>query len=474
MAMKRWALLLLLFACASGCGEDTAGPDAAQQPEQPPPAKPDTDQSSHAYRRPTGNLEASRRLGIDVPLKAGDTTLVALAERLKREAGLEVKFDWQGLEEVGITPTSSIQVKAGTASAERVLSMALYLLTPDAGPVYPTYMIVDGVVVVGTNASLVQQLPQVNWPTRGKPGTPEGESDAVNHKLNAVVKLPGDNLSLEQVFSAITQATGLGFDVGWRNLEIVGIDRDTLVMMNLPSLSARQLLDAAIRQVSTDAFDDDKAGYTVRDGVIVVTTLRELDKHTETRVYDVRDLVERPYGPALRQVYKDDPFALELLDRYDLIWTAKAQAQNPSTPPTPAEIAQLGRLAAGVRQRLLEELTDLIPQAIGSQDRWLDEQWTIRELNGNLLIKTSTQGHDEIDGLLDRLREGQRGTMLRFMREAEAARLMRDAEEHRRRGALREALASVRRANQADPGNEAARAMRAVIEKEAGVVQADH
>ena len=81
------------------------------------------------------------------------------------------------------------------------------------------------------------------------------------------------------------------FLVMWRDLELIGIDKDTLVQLaplsDIPlKVALKLLLNAA---ASRDAMLD----YTVVDGVIVIATRPTLSKFDpETRVYDVTDLVQ--------------------------------------------------------------------------------------------------------------------------------------------------------------------------------------
>ncbi len=83
------------------------------------------------------------------------------------------------------------------------------------------------------------------------------------------------------------------FLVMWRDLELIGIDKDTLVQVaplsDVPLKTALKLLLNAA--ASRDAMLD----YTVVDGVIVIATKPTLSKFgPETRVYDVTDLVQPP------------------------------------------------------------------------------------------------------------------------------------------------------------------------------------
>ncbi|MEO0477674.1 MAG: hypothetical protein AAF085_17150, partial [Planctomycetota bacterium] len=121
-----------------------------------------------------------------------------------------------------------------------------------------------------------------------------GESEAnraAQASLRKIVTLSNDNLSLDQVIAFIRDTTGANIAVNWPALELVGIDQDSLVTISLSRVPAEQLLRLVLDQVSADAFDDDKAGFTVSEGIVKISTLRDLKSETETRVYDIRDLL---------------------------------------------------------------------------------------------------------------------------------------------------------------------------------------
>ncbi|MFK7788996.1 MAG: tetratricopeptide repeat protein, partial [Phycisphaeraceae bacterium] len=121
-----------------------------------------------------------------------------------------------------------------------------------------------------------------------------GESEvnrAAQASLRKIVTLSNDNLSLDQVISFIRDTTGANIAVNWNALELVGIDQDSLVTISLSRVPAEQLLRLVLEQVSADAFDDDKAGFTVTEGIVKISTLRDLKSETDTRVYDIRDLL---------------------------------------------------------------------------------------------------------------------------------------------------------------------------------------
>jgi hypothetical protein len=53
------------------------------------------------------------------------------------------------------------------------------------------------------------------------------------------------------------------------------------------------------------------------------------------------------------------------------------------------------------RQELVDQVTELIASTTGDPDQWLDEEFTLNEFNGNLIVKATPEIHEEIDALLN-------------------------------------------------------------------------
>lgn len=55
------------------------------------------------------------------------------------------------------------------------------------------------------------------------------------------------------------------------------------------------------------------------------------------------------------------------------------------------------------RQEHVDQITELLQTQIGNPDEWLDEESTLTELNGSLIVKTTPENHDDIRKLIDNL-----------------------------------------------------------------------
>jgi general secretion pathway protein D len=235
-----------------------------------------------------------------------------------------------------------------------------------------------------------------------------GESEAnraAQASLRKIVTLSNDNLSLDQVIAFIRDTTGANIAVNWPALELVGIDQDSLVTISLSRVPAEQLLRLVLDQVSADAFDDDKAGFTVAEGIVKISTLRDLKSETETRVYDIRDL--------LVQVPNfDNAPGFDLNEALSNTSSGGSDQGGSGGSGGGGEGGLFGDSGDSdqtedlpSRQELVDQIVNLINTTVGDPDEWLDEESTLTELNGNMIIKTTGDNHRQIVGLLGRLRE---------------------------------------------------------------------
>ncbi|MEM9109317.1 MAG: hypothetical protein AAGC72_04785 [Planctomycetota bacterium] len=236
-----------------------------------------------------------------------------------------------------------------------------------------------------------------------------GESEAnraAQAALRKIVTLNNDNLSLDQVIAFIRDTTGANIAVNWPALELVGIDQDSLVTISLSRVPAEQLLRLVLDQVSADAFDDDKAGFTVSEGIVKISTLRDLKSETETRVYDIRDLLVQVPN------FSNAPG----FDLNDALSNTSSGGSGQGSGGGSGGGGGEGGLFGDdddsdtdedlpTRQELVDQIVELINTTVGDPDEWLDEESTLTELNGNMIIKTTGDNHRQIVGLLGRLRE---------------------------------------------------------------------
>src|SRR6185295_11556865 len=108
-------------------------------------------------------------------------------------------------------------------------------------------------------------------------------------KLRDPVPVNFDNNRLVNVIDYLRNTTGLNFVVQWAALSAAGVEQDKTVTLQLNNVAADKVLELVLQQVSTD--EANPISYTVRDGIVVISTRRDLTRSTDLRKYDIRDLL---------------------------------------------------------------------------------------------------------------------------------------------------------------------------------------
>jgi hypothetical protein len=182
-----------------------------------------------------------------------------------------------------------------------------------------------------------------------------------------------DGTPLSEVIDFLRDATGANIFVNWRALENEGVRKDTPVTARFRQITAGK----AIR-VLLDNAGGAKAelGYTIDDGVVTVSTVEDLERDTETRVYDVRDLIVP---------IPDYPF-----EEFDAIGVDDKPA---------AAKDDKGR----TREQLTEEVMKLIRETI--EPKAWDKTCRMHELQGQLIVTAPKRVHEPVALLLGQLRD---------------------------------------------------------------------
>lgn len=191
--------------------------------------------------------------------------------------------------------------------------------------------------------------------------------------------------ALEDVLNFISTVTNLNVDVDWDSLAEVGVDRDTLVSLNLQPLPARTILDRVLSKVSPDEFNS--AGWAVNDGILVVASDSALRRNTFIQIYDIQDL--------LFQIP-------DFVETPDLELGSIVQGQGGSNQQADVDVPD-----SLSPEDLLERIREIIQTNVDF-DGWRDnggDTGDIQELNGNLIITNTAANHRRISNLLAQLRE---------------------------------------------------------------------
>lgn len=348
---------------------------------------------------------------------------VQRAERLKREAEqmtLRSSQDKSRKIEEAIDRVRALQREMKYDEALQVVDQILFL-----DPTNPTGLVLRD-VISDTRAyrrgtalereknrltanqrldNLEAQLPTTflieypsDWPgitfRRGEPmGMAESEADRTALATLEKKRVPVNfnDTPLASVVSFMNAVTQLNFDVDWEKLEETGINKETLVTLNLTNVPVSTVLTRVLEKASRDAGSG--AAWAINDGVVTISTREDINRRKTLQIYDIRDLlIEVPD-------YTNAP-------EFDLNSVLQSSGEGGSGQSPFRE-----RGDQTVPRRSLQERTDELLRIIttnvdeiGWQDNGGDVGF-IQQFQGSLIITNTPANHRAIHGLLAQLRQ---------------------------------------------------------------------
>jgi len=222
----------------------------------------------------------------------------------------------------------------------------------------------------------------------------------VTLKLKDSVPVDFDNNKLVNIIEYLRNTTGVNFFVNWAVLQSVGIGKDMPITLQLTNVPVRQALRLVLQQAS-GTNEQDPIAYSIIEGVVTISTERDLAKATDIRPYDIRDLLVQVPN------FTDAPE----FDINSALSNTNSGGSNSSEGgggggggPFATSESTTEELT---RAELIEQVIGLIQNTVGKQEDWEIQggKGSIRELNGNLIVKTTPKNHRDIAQLLSQLRE---------------------------------------------------------------------
>lgn len=212
----------------------------------------------------------------------------------------------------------------------------------------------------------------------------------VREKLKQQIPVNFEGNRLENVIEYLRNVTGVNIVVNWRALEGAGIEPGTTVTLQLSSVPADKAIDLILEYVGGDLVP---LGYTVDAGVVTISTQENLGKITHIRTYDIRDLVVQ--APNFDQA-----------PSFDLVEVTRAPASGGGGNQQSLfeEEDEEGDLSRG---EMIGQIQDLVRDTV-DPDNWRSAGGLVSsmsELNGTLIINSTTENHRQILSLLGQLRE---------------------------------------------------------------------
>jgi len=224
------------------------------------------------------------------------------------------------------------------------------------------------------------------------------ESDAnrrVALKLREPVPVAFDGNLLVNVIDFFRNTTGVNFDVRWNQLQAAGVERDAPVTLQLSNVPAEEALRRVLQQVSTEF---DPVSFSIIEGIVTISTERDLQRTTFIRNYDIRDLLLpiRDFGNAPD---------LELNELLGSVGTGEGGGGGGGTDLFSDDDDDEDDVD---RDALVEQIITLIQDTVGRQEEWAafgGDVSSVQEINSQLIVRSTADNHREIARLLASLRE---------------------------------------------------------------------
>lgn len=110
-------------------------------------------------------------------------------------------------------------------------------------------------------------------------------------RFDRLIDVEFDATPLTDAIAEVQRTTDTNVVVQWPALEAAGVEPDMPVRLSLRQVPARVVLQLILDHVAGGGAALEPIEYTSRDGIVRISTARDLQRHTETRVYDVRHLI---------------------------------------------------------------------------------------------------------------------------------------------------------------------------------------
>lgn len=222
----------------------------------------------------------------------------------------------------------------------------------------------------------------------------ERANQRVREQLKKRLTMTIEGNKLVNLIDALDKQIDVPIHVNWAMMEAAGIEHDlAMTTRAIRDVTFEQAIEVFL-EIANAGADLEPIGYAVRDGMLVISTKRDLKKVTVMRVYDVRDLIE-PVPTVPRSLGFDESdmtISLKFPGRDARVTTLFDDEDYDSRE---------------TREEKIERLTTLIQDFVGPQADWAaygGEIGSLREFDGDLILKTTSENHEEIERLLSALR----------------------------------------------------------------------
>ncbi|MEO0477345.1 MAG: hypothetical protein AAF085_15460 [Planctomycetota bacterium] len=297
------------------------------------------------------------------------------------------------------------------------------------------------------------------------------QNEAVEAALKPIISIKAGDYDLQAFLRFVQKQANVPFFVDWAALERVGVDPDSLLVVTHPAdMPMTSALEHYLDQVKADAGPYEIPAYSIRKGVVIITTLRELKAKPVPRVYNLDWFAN--HRPSLnKQLYSRNNGARRMLGMTTL--------QEKNVDPAEIKVKDLkpgfcancdthhDRLEVALQvltyYEKIDQIIEMVQTTVGDPDEWLDEESTVTEINGMLFVKTSPENHDHIRRLFESMRLEQARKFKQQAMDMEVALLLESAESARLKQDYKAALDKINQALRVDPNSLEARALKEIV-----------
>ncbi len=230
--------------------------------------------------------------------------------------------------------------------------------------------------------------------------------EAIRAKINETIpKVQCKGVKFADVVQFLRETGKVNIHVRWDPLETIGVERTTLVTVNLSNVTLKK----ALRVILDDVGGVTPMGYLIDKGVITISSCDDLSHYTVTRIYDVSDLIDRP-KPDL-----PDKALLAEVIRKAICQPIKISKKDDAETLADAYQERIEELAEEIMDELpgrytyIHDLMDLIRTTVDLTS-WrggeaCGEIGSIMAFDGKLIITQTHNNHRIIRALLSAMRE---------------------------------------------------------------------
>lgn len=231
---------------------------------------------------PRIRAEDAMRRKVEKPAFSGplEKVLAELAER----AEVDIQPDWRAIEATGAKRDAQVVLRASSATFGQLLDIALIQASAEQSPLA---WYADGPTVRVTTQ--MRAIYGRRRPQSLKVRTDESPAPADRPRRGIGVRF--DEIPLADVIEFFRNVSGANFHVNWGALESVGIDRDTPVSLRLSDVTIGRALNMVCDRLSGTRDKMQRVYWVIDDGVVHIATGEALNRRTQTRVFEVADLL---------------------------------------------------------------------------------------------------------------------------------------------------------------------------------------